>query len=37
MDVTVKAIEATGTIDAQHRHLLDEPRSFLKGGKLPSN
>ncbi len=24
MDVTVKAIETTGTIDAQHRLLLDE-------------
>ena len=25
MDVAVKAIETTGTIDAQHRLLLDEP------------
>jgi len=25
MDVTVKAIETTGTIDAQHRLYLDEP------------
>ncbi|MCX9011404.1 MAG: hypothetical protein OIN66_09815 [Candidatus Methanoperedens sp.] len=25
MDATVKAIETTGTIDAQHRLLLDEP------------
>jgi len=27
MDVAVKAIETTGTIDAQHRLLLDEPLS----------
>jgi hypothetical protein len=25
MDVAVKAIETTGTVDAQHRLLLDEP------------
>jgi hypothetical protein len=27
MDVAVKAIETTGTIDVQHRLLLDEPLS----------
>jgi len=29
MDVAVKAIETTGTIDVQHRLLLDEPLHVL--------
>lgn len=29
MDVAIKAIETTGTIDVQHRLLLDEPLHVL--------